>query len=114
MHGGHIRQVDGEFYRVVAHYGESAERVDVLRANPLPANPEIPMGRALSARKPVHVLDVQLEPEPVASLVRQTGARTLLVTPLTAGRNTNWRHHNLARLRRTVHGTADRASQDLR
>ncbi len=79
---GHIRQVDGEFYRVVAHYGESAERVDVLRANPLPANPEIPMGRALSARKPVHVLDVQLEPEPVASLVRQTGARTLLVTPL--------------------------------
>jgi len=79
---GHIRQVDGQFYRVVAHYGESAERVDVLRANPLPANPEIPMGRALSAREPVHVLDVQLEPEPVASLVRQTGARTLLVTPL--------------------------------
>ena len=61
---GHIRQVDGEFYRVVAHYGESAERVNVLRANPLPANPDIPMGRALGARKPVHVLDVQLEPEP--------------------------------------------------
>jgi GAF domain-containing protein len=79
---GHIRQVDGEFYRVVAHYGESPERVSVLRASPLPANTEIPMGRALSARKPVHVLDVQLEPEPVASLVRQTGARTLLVTPL--------------------------------
>src|SRR5262249_23589117 len=79
---GHIRQVDGEYYRVVAHYGESAERVNVLRANPLPANPDIPMGRALGARKPGHVLDVQLEPEPVASLVRQTGARTLLVIPL--------------------------------
>ena len=79
---GHIRQVDGEFYRVVAHYGESPERVSVLRANPLPANANIPMGQALSLRKPVHVLDVQLQPEPVASLVRQTGARTLLVTPL--------------------------------
>ena len=79
---GHIRQVDGDYYRVVAHYGESVERVNVLRANPLPANPDIPMGRALGARKPVHVLDVQLEPEPVASLVRQTGARTLLVAPL--------------------------------
>ena len=79
---GHVRQVDGEFYRVVAHYGESPERISFLRANPLPASPDTPTGRALVERRPVHVLDVQLEPEPLASFARQTGARTLLATPL--------------------------------
>jgi GAF domain-containing protein len=79
---GHIRQVDGEFYRVVAHYGESPERISFLRANPLPVSPNIPVGRALRERRPVHILDAQLEPEPLASFSRQTGARTLLVTPL--------------------------------
>src|SRR5215475_2202812 len=29
---GHIRQSDGEFLRVVAHYGESPERINILRA----------------------------------------------------------------------------------
>ncbi len=79
---GHVRQVDGEFYRVVAHYGESLERISFLRANPLPASPDTPIGRALVEHRPVHILDVQLEPEPQASLARRTGARTLLVTPL--------------------------------
>jgi GAF domain-containing protein len=79
---GHVRQVDGEFYRVVAHYGESPERINILRANPLRVSPDVPLGRALVERRPVHILDVQLEPEPAASLARQTGARTLLATPL--------------------------------
>ncbi len=79
---GHVRQVDGEFYRVVAHYGETPERINILRANPLPASPNTPLGRALIERRPVQVLDVQMEPEPMASLARQTGARTLLATPL--------------------------------
>src|SRR5918996_42658 len=42
----------------------------------------MPMGRALVERKPVHILDVQLEPKPAASIARRTGARTLLATPL--------------------------------
>ena len=79
---GHVRQVDGEFYRVVAHYGESPERIGFLRANPLPASADTPIGRALVERRPVHILDVQLLPEPLASLARQTGARTVLATPL--------------------------------
>src|SRR5204863_4066684 len=54
---GHVRQVDGEFYRVVAHYGESLERISFLRANPLPANPDMPIGRALVERRPIHILD---------------------------------------------------------
>src|SRR5438093_2085009 len=79
---GHVRQVDGEFYRVVAHYGESLERISFLRANPLPANPDMPIGRALVERRPIHILDGLLEPEPLASFSRQTGVRTLLATPL--------------------------------
>ena len=79
---GHVRQVDGEFYRVVAHYGETPERINILRANPLPASPNTPLGRALVESRPIHILDVQMEPEPQASLARQTGARTLLATPL--------------------------------
>jgi signal transduction histidine kinase len=79
---GHVRQVDGEFYRVVAHYGESLERISILRANPLQASPDTPMGRALVERRPVHILDVQSETGPHTSLARQTGARTMLATPL--------------------------------
>jgi GAF domain-containing protein len=79
---GHIRQVEGEFYRVVAHYGESRDRISFLRSNPLPASPDLPMGRALIERRPVHIADLRLEPEPAASISRQTGARTLLATPL--------------------------------
>ena len=79
---GHIRQVDGDFYRVVAHYGESLERISFLRANPLPASPDMPIGRALVERRPIHILDGLLEPEPLASFSRQTGVRTLLATPL--------------------------------
>ena len=79
---GHVRQVDGEFYRVVAHYGESLERISFLRANPLPASPDMPIGRALVERRPIHILDGLLEPEPLASFSRQTGVRTLLATPL--------------------------------
>ena len=79
---GHVRQVDGEFYRVVANYGETGDRVNFLRANPLRASEDTPMGRALAERRPVHILDVQLEPEPIASLARQGGVRTLLAAPL--------------------------------
>jgi GAF domain-containing protein len=79
---GHVRQVEGEFHRVVAHYGESPERISFLRANPLPASPDTPTGRALVERRPIHVLDVQLETGPHISLARQTGARTMLAAPL--------------------------------
>ncbi len=34
---GHVRQVDGEFLRVVAHYGESAEQIERYHSTPVPA-----------------------------------------------------------------------------
>src|SRR6266498_4049782 len=79
---GHIRQVDGEFLRVVAHYNESPERIEVLQSNPLPLSPNIPGARALLDRKPVHLLDAQLQAADAQFIARQTGLRTLLAVPL--------------------------------
>src|SRR4029453_4498485 len=58
---GHIRQFDGKFHRVVAHYGESEEWVSFLRANPLSADPDTLISRAFLQRRPIHIHDVQLE-----------------------------------------------------
>src|SRR4030095_9900083 len=59
---GHVRQYEGEFHRVVAHYGETPEMIATLRANPLPPDPALPAARALLEGKPVHILDVQSAP----------------------------------------------------
>ena len=82
---GHIRQLDGEFLRVVAHYNESPERIVVLHSNPLPLNPNIPGAQAFLERKPIHVLDAQLlaaESQFIARVQPQIGIRTLLAVPL--------------------------------
>ena len=79
---GHVRQYEDELYRVVAHYGETPEMIATLRANPLPASPELPAARALLGGKPVHILDVQAETGVHLNLVRQMGTRTLLAVPL--------------------------------
>jgi GAF domain-containing protein len=96
---GHVRQYEGEFYRVVAHYGETPEMIATLRANPLPASPELPAARALLGGKPVHILDVRAETGVHFNLVRQMGTRTLLVVPLlregaNIGSLTIWRFYS--------------------
>src|SRR5206468_12754691 len=68
---GHIRQVDGEFLRVVAHYNESPERIAVLQSNPLPLSPNIPGARALLDRKAIHLLDAQLQAAEAQFIARQ-------------------------------------------
>ena len=79
---GHVRQYDGEFHRVVAHYGETPEMIATLRANPLPATPELPAARALLSGQPIHILDVRSETGVHLDLVRQMGTRTMLAVPL--------------------------------
>ena len=79
---GHIRQSDGEFLRVVAHYNESPERITILQSNPLPLNPNIPGAQAFLERRPIHLLDAQVEAPGGQFLARQTGVRTLLGVPL--------------------------------
>ncbi|HEX5022291.1 MAG TPA: GAF domain-containing protein, partial [Candidatus Binatia bacterium] len=79
---GHVRQYDGEFHRVVAHYGETPEMIAALRAHPLPPGPKIPAGQALLEGKSVQILDVQSDPRAHLALARSIGTRTLLMVPL--------------------------------
>jgi GAF domain-containing protein len=83
---GHIRQLDGEFLRVVAHYNESPERIAVLQSIPLPlVDPNIPGVRALLDRKPIHLHDARLHVADAQFMARvqpQLGVRTLLAVPL--------------------------------
>ena len=78
---GHVRQYDGEFLRVVAHFGETAEQIALYHSRPVPAVPERSGGRAIMEKKPIQVLDVQAE-ENISEVARQTGERTRLAVPL--------------------------------
>ena len=79
---GHMRQVDGEFLRLVAHYNESSEEIASLEARPIPVNSEGLAGRILRERQPIHVPDVQAEAADQYAMGRRTGARTMLAVPL--------------------------------
>ena len=79
---GHVRQYDGKFLQVVAHFGETPEEIARYRSRPIPAVPERSVGaRALIEKRAIHVLDVQAE-EYVSDTARQSGERTRLAVPL--------------------------------
>ena len=79
---GHIRQSDGEFFRVVAHCNERPEQIALLQSNPLPLRSNIAAAQAFLECKPIHVLDTQVDALGFEVLARQTGVRTLLAVPL--------------------------------
>jgi signal transduction histidine kinase len=83
---GHLRQFDGEFHRVVSHYGESPDLVRLYRDNPLPAGPDTPIGRAFLERRPIHIHDIsetgRLRLPSLQQALQQAGTRTLLAVPL--------------------------------
>ena len=60
---GHIRQLDGEFLRLVAHYNESLEYIARLQANPVRVAQSL-AGRAFLEGKPVQHLAGREEPGP--------------------------------------------------
>ena len=78
---GHVRQLDGEFLRVVAHYGETAEEVTLLQSRPGRVGVSTSTNRAFSERKAIQIADAATERGP-SSLAAQRGARTLLSIPL--------------------------------
>jgi GAF domain-containing protein len=78
---GHIRQYDGELLRPVTHYGESPEQVALLQRTARKPVPENTTGRAFLERKPIHILDAQLEPRH-PGLALRSWARTMLAVPL--------------------------------
>jgi GAF domain-containing protein len=85
---GHIRQYDGEFLRVVAHYNETAEQIAKLQATTTRPGLESLTGRAFLERKAQHILDAQAESQDEQLFYqlqmhnRELGMRTLLVVPL--------------------------------
>ena len=78
---GHVRQLDGEFLRVVAHYGETAEEVALLQSRPGRVGLQTSTTRAFSERKAIQIADATAERGP-SSIAAQHGARTLLSIPL--------------------------------
>ena len=80
---GHVRQLDGELLRVVAHYGETAEEVALLRSRPGRVFGVTPTStnRAFKERKAIQIADAATERGP-SSLAAQRGARTMLSVPL--------------------------------
>ena len=79
---GHVRQLDGEFLRVVAHYGETAEEVALLQSRPGRVGVSTTStNRAFSERKAIQIADATAERGP-SSLAARRGARTLLSIPL--------------------------------
>ena len=94
---GHIRQSDGEFLRVVAHYNESPERIAILQSNPLPLSPNIPGAQAFLERRPIHLLDAQVGEPPAAILSAADWDTDVVGGAFIAGRNRHRNDHNLAR-----------------
>ncbi len=86
---GHVRTVDGEFLRVVAHYGETAEEVALLQSRPggrvgvrsTNVGSTTSTYRAFSEGRAIQIADAATERSP-NSLAAQRGARTLLSVPL--------------------------------
>ena len=79
---GHVRQLDGEFLRVVAHYGETAEEVALLQSRPGRVfGASTSTNRAFRERRAIQIADAATERGP-NSLAAQRGARTLLSVPL--------------------------------
>ena len=79
---GHVRQLDGEFLRVVAHYGETPEEVALLQSRPGRVGVQTTStGRAFSERKAIQIADATAERGP-SSIAAQHGARSLLSIPL--------------------------------
>jgi GAF domain-containing protein len=74
---GHIRRLHGEFLHVVAHYNETPEQIEKLRANPIPLS----RSRSILENRPVHLHDIQ-QREPIPGFQPSLGARTTLSVPL--------------------------------
>ena len=91
---GHVRQLDGEFLRVVAHYGETAEEVALLQSRPGRVGSGTSTGRAFSERKAIQIGDAATERGP-SSLAAQRGARTVVSTIAPRG-NSYRSNRNLA------------------
>jgi signal transduction histidine kinase len=80
---GHIRQYDGEFLPVAAHFHIDGEVTADLVRIPVRPGPESAVGRAFMERRPIHIPDVLQDPAYRGPVVHtQTRGRTVLAVPL--------------------------------
>ncbi|HUE99610.1 MAG TPA: GAF domain-containing protein [Anaerolineales bacterium] len=80
-----IARIEGENYRIVAHWGPVPIQTETLR-NEIPLNRDTVTGRAMVERNTIHIHDLLAEPDdeyPLSKKYYQTSEqRTMLVTPL--------------------------------
>jgi PAS domain S-box-containing protein len=82
--GVFMTRADGKFY-LVATYGVSHEFIQTVNAQGIPAQGSA-VGRAISERRPVHISDVQHEPDyAVGHLATLEGIRAILALPMMQG-----------------------------
>jgi GAF domain-containing protein len=79
---------DAKQFHVVATHDLPPAWADYLGETPIPASPLVPLGRAATTKRPVHIDDIRTEQAyiegftPLVKLVELGGARTLLVMPI--------------------------------
>ena len=78
-----INRQQGQYYAQVASYGETADLIEFMATRPIESGRGSIVGRTLLASKPVHVLDVQTDPDfKMIDVARRTGVHTMLGVPL--------------------------------
>ena len=84
---GHVRQYDGKFLQVVAHFGETPEEIALYRGRPIPAVPERSVGvRALIEKRATMSLTFK---QKIMSLIQ----------PVNPANGQGWQYHCCERVR---------------
>ena len=78
---GHIRQLDGELLRLVAHYGENPEMIAAIHTTPLRPGPDSAAGRAFWSANPFMFLMRERKPGHT-TYPPGPAATTILAVPL--------------------------------
>ena len=78
---GHIRRIDGEFLRLVAHYNEGPDYIAHLQANPVRVAESL-AGRAFLEGRPIQHLATREQPGLPSFTWSELGDRALLAVPL--------------------------------
>jgi two-component system NtrC family sensor kinase len=83
---GELHTYDGEHFTTAAIRGETPAYVEARATNPAAGRPGTASRRVLETKRPVHILDMQIEaqnrPAESRALIELSGVRTSLIVPL--------------------------------
>jgi GAF domain-containing protein len=81
-----INRLDGDTYRQVASHGQKPEFIQYMATRPIEPGRGSVVGRTILQGKPVHILDVQADPDfKMLDAARRSGTHTMLGVPLLRG-----------------------------